>query len=340
MEGGKSKWKGTIVLLFFGCVVVTFACLLRTYVVGGEIPFKFRPIRSPSKDLPSKNSWSPTTDFPVSIASVKTVSQIATVPPSQTEVPSVQPRKKVILMWTKCFEHRVWPDLPAGVLPCAKYNINVSCRITYDKNEYEHSDLVIFHGIGFDFGPDNLPDRSKRSPHQRWAYYGRESPVHSGYTATGKPSESRRFLNGLLFNWTMTYKLNSDIENRYYRIVPGKHPDEYRFKRDKLAVAVLSNCKSDRLNYIHELQKYMEVDIYGGCGTHHCPAGTNCFALLKKRYKFYLSFENSVCKDYVTEKFYRNALMHNMLPVVINGGDLSNPTVAPPGCCIKASAWL
>ena len=228
--------------------------------------------------------------------------------------------------------------LPAGVLPCAKYNIHGSCRITYDKKEYEHSDLVIFHGIGFDFNPNNLPDRSKRSPQQRWAYYCRESPVHSSYTATGEPSESRRFLNGLQFNWTMTYKLNSDIENRYYRIVPGRHPgsDQHYFKRSKMAAAVLSNCKEDRLHYIQELQKYMEVDIYGGCGA-HCPSGTSCFALLQEKYKFYLSFENSICKDYVTEKLYRNALMHNMLPVVINGGDMSNPTVAPPGCCIKAS---
>ena len=37
------------------------------------------------------------------------------------------------------------------------------------------------------------------------------------------------------------------------------------------------------------------------------------------------------------EKFYHNALWHNMIPVVINRGDFNDPTVAPPGCCIKAS---
>ena len=329
MKDGKSKCTAAIILLF-GVVLVTF-------VFWNKIGSQPKPIQSPSKYLPRESSWSPTTDFPVSVASTKTVSQMATIPRSQTEVPSVQTRNKLILMWTKSFDDRVWPGLPAGVLHCAKYNIHGSCRITYDKNKYEHSDLVIFHGRGSDFKPNNLPDRSQRSPQQRWAYYCRESPVHS--TATGEPSESRRFLNGLQFNWTMTYMLNSDIENRYYRIVPGRHPGsdaEHYFKRSKMAAAVLRNCKKDRLHYIQELQKYMEVDIYGGCGA-HCPSGTSCFALLQEKYKFYLSFENSICKDYVTEKLYRNALMHNMLPVVINGGDMSNPTVAPPGCCIKAS---
>ena len=248
--------------------------------------------------------------------------------------PGVQPKDKIILVWTKWFGQSVWPDLSAGMLPCAKHNINVSCRITYDKKEYEHSDLVAFHGRGADFGPDNLPNPSKRPPQQRWVYYNRESPVNQGILAN--PSVGKKF-NGL-FNWTMTYRLDSDIDYRYARIVPGKHPDEYHLKpADKMAVAVISNCQLDRLNYVRQLQKYIPVHLYGSCGTHRCPTHGDCFATLKKMYSFYLSFENSICKDYVTEKFYSNALVHNMLPVVINGGDFSNPTVAPPGCCIKAS---
>ena len=39
-------------------------------------------------------------------------------------------------------------EVPEGMLPCAQYNINVSCRITYNKSEYEHSDLVAFHVRG------------------------------------------------------------------------------------------------------------------------------------------------------------------------------------------------
>ncbi len=37
-----------------------------------------------------------------------------------------------------------------------------------------------------------------------------------------------------------------------------------------------------------------------------------CFDLLEKDYKFYLAFENSNCLDYITEKFWNNALMYAM----------------------------
>jgi alpha-1,3-fucosyltransferase len=46
-----------------------------------------------------------------------------------------------------------------------------------------------------------------------------------------------------------------------------------------------------------------------------------------KNYKFYLSFENSVCRDYISEKFWK-ALNNNIVPVVLGGADYSR--VAPP----------
>merc|ERR1712130_688447 len=48
---------------------------------------------------------------------------------------------------------------------------------------------------------------------------------------------------------------------------------------------------------------------------------------LERDYKFYLSFENSICEDYVTEKFF-NILKYNVLPITYNGADMS--LVAPP----------
>ena len=69
-------------------------------------------------------------------------------------------------------------------------------------------------------------------------------------------------------------------------------------------------CKNGLLNYARELGKYINVDIYGACGSKRCPrTNTNkCFSILDKEYKFYLAFENSNCKEYITEKFFVNGL--------------------------------
>ena len=48
-------------------------------------------------------------------------------------------------------------------------------------------------------------------------------------------------------------------------------------------------------------------------------------------FQFYLSFENSLCADYITEKFFK-VLQYNVIPVVMNGANMS--TIAPPNSYI------
>ena len=108
----------------------------------------------------------------------------------------------------------------------------------------------------------------------------------------------------------------------------------------------VSHCHdyNGRMRYVHLLQKHIGVDIYGDCGTLKCgqtrSMGTKynadhdpCFSLVNRKYKFYLSFENAICNDYVTEKAY-NALKLNTIPVMFGGGSFRD--ILPPNSYIDA----
>ena len=46
----------------------------------------------------------------------------------------------------------------------------------------------------------------------------------------------------------------------------------------------------------------------------------SCFVDIAEEYWFYLSFENSICNDYITEKFWRT-LDLKVVPIVMGGGN-------------------
>jgi len=78
------------------------------------------------------------------------------------------------------------------------------------------------------------------------------------------------------------------------------------------------------------------VDIYGRCGNYTCArhrtrVSFGCHETQEQIYKFYLAFENSLCEEYVTEKFY-NALKSNMIPIVYGSADYRS--IAPPNSFI------
>jgi len=169
------------------------------------------------------------------------------------------------------------------------------------------------------------------------------------------------------FNWSMSYRRDSDIPFPYGFIRPQSSmtslPTHIKQDLDRLIKSTLnqtivnkkknnessavvawmvSHCSTHgrREDYVKQLKHFIPVDIYGSCGKLNCyrnPAvgdsSPECYAELERRYKFYLSFENSICTDYVTEKFFQ-ILKHNMVPVVYGGADYSS--IAPPYSYIDA----
>lgn len=97
------------------------------------------------------------------------------------------------------------------------------------------------------------------------------------------------------------------------------------------------NVHSQRDELVKSLQKFIEVDVYGKCGTFSCPRfSSHCDKMLNSTYKFYFAFENSLCVDYVTEKLF-NVMDKFIIPVVYSGAKVSN--FLPPKSYIDANAF-
>ena len=98
-----------------------------------------------------------------------------------------------------------------------------------------------------------------------------------------------------------------------------------------------SNCAShsNREGVLAQLGTMMQVDVFGKCGKPapipqdvSSKAGHfgEAYDILGKTYPFLFSFENSLCDDYVSERFFI-ILNANVIPVVHNGANMS--TIAP-----------
>ncbi|EUB56139.1 Glycoprotein 3-alpha-L-fucosyltransferase A [Echinococcus granulosus] len=72
-----------------------------------------------------------------------------------------------------------------------------------------------------------------------------------------------------------------------------------------------------------------QVDVYGGMGR-ETPPGRDPLQWISEHYKFYLAFENSNCRYYITEKVTVNALRNGMVPIVLGAYKEDYESVLPP----------
>ncbi|XP_021956410.2 glycoprotein 3-alpha-L-fucosyltransferase A isoform X1 [Folsomia candida] len=191
-------------------------------------------------------------------------------------------------------------------------NSITNCLFSQKKNDLNSVDAVLAARDMFHTGAVEVPD------HVLKFYFMLESPFHSW--ALLNRSE----------DLLATYWRGSDIVTPYAKWVYYdlkkkliKQGKNYAHGKTKTAAAFVSNCAAwnDRMGYITELKKYIDVDVYGSCGELTCSrfGREDCFGMLKKDYYFYMSFENSNCRDYVTEKLYTNGLSNDIVPIVMGG---------------------
>lgn len=172
---------------------------------------------------------------------------------------------------------------------------------------------IIYRLDGMNADAIVFKDSIMKQPHNRpkdqiWIMYMLENPYN---TLT--------FQNfNFQINYSATYRYDSDIVTPYEKfhyINENKKSNNvstnFALGKTKKVAWFVSNCivNNKRLSYAEELGKHISVDIYGSCGPLKCNRlDSACFQMLNKDYKFYLSFENANCQDYITEKFFVNGL--------------------------------
>jgi hypothetical protein len=84
---------------------------------------------------------------------------------------------------------------------------------------------------------------------------------------------------------------------------------------------MVSNCYSqnNREDYLQRLSSILPVTRVGHCSSNKCVRRrTRCLNDLADNHPFYLAFENSLCRDYVTEKYANVILNSRMIPIVFS----------------------
>ncbi|XP_060064481.1 alpha-(1,3)-fucosyltransferase C-like [Ylistrum balloti] len=194
------------------------------------------------------------------------------------------------------------------------------CEMISSTN-YKDSDVVVFHAPNLYRG---TPLRKYNG--QTWVFHDMEPP----FLVPNFKNWKR------VFNWTISYRRDADIFNPYSYFTRKTNTENTNIRdimwknKTRNIGWIVSHCgvASQRLKYGNELQKNIDVDTYGRCGNLHCPRGKwqECLG----KYKYYASFENSLCIDYITEKSFRVFERKvNSIPVTRGAPDYS--IFLPPG---------
>lgn len=266
---------------------------------------------------------------------------------SSTSTVTVNDKPILLLSWNKGYDRYVFNEGNHDFLTCPQ----TKCQVTHNRSLVDKADAVMFHGMHMDMGDVKQLESIRNSSKAIFIFHVNESP-----TMTNSLGE---WANDF-FDMTMTYRRDSDIFHALYQIVPksvtppvemqGKwlqptfghltNTSYYTTGKTKLAAWLVSKCSTNgkREYYVKHLKRFMPVDTFGRCASRPLPmtvgnknvvdSRVDIYADLLEPYFFYLSFENTRCRYYITEKFY-NAMSANAVPVVFGPDRSDYEAVAP-----------
>ncbi|XP_047740625.1 glycoprotein 3-alpha-L-fucosyltransferase A isoform X2 [Hyalella azteca] len=201
-----------------------------------------------------------------------------------------------------------------------------NCQITANRTlvQPDEVDAIILNSM-------RMPKRSKNSP-----FPDRRSYPNAKFVLQSSEAPDRVPVSDAQVDYTLGYRRDSDIvaTNIIVHLKPEPtHPKHGHlsstktYDKRRMAAWFVSNCRStpsNRMRLAQSLQKYgLQVDIYGKCGKLQCgpwpTRAAECYRMVEQHYKFYFSFENSLCNHYVTEKIF-NLLRYDVIPVTYGLG--------------------
>ena len=253
----------------------------------------------------------------------------------------LQKRPSTVLLATLWFNVQ-WLPSTSELLSCPVHdgvsgsNLTVSCNVTSDMSLFSSSDAVVFHAWDDIRSSVRRLTSLQRLANQHWVMFMMEPPLRTD------PRKLSYLDSYGPVNWTATYMKNSDVQTAYYKVLPGVYHGGFdpaqNYLEGKIGMATIlaNNCARHRMKWIKKIQQYIDIKVYGKCGS-EC-SRTNiqkCMSKLRK-YKFYLSFENSYCRDYISEKIISRAFANDIIPVVISYVDFNDTSLIPPKSAINA----
>ena len=218
------------------------------------------------------------------------------------------------------------------------------CQFIRGVKNYSNAELIVFNHLEIKSYGTPPP----REPHQLSAFYLKE------------PQTALRSVNltewNEFFNYSATFRLESEGSFHIFRArleklkAKGiKHFSNKRKKYPARALWFVSHCttsnstsgiQSAREEYVLNLSKYIQIDVFTSNRKNTCSNRFKGMLNISQNtqepdmgyYGFYLAFENHLCRDYITEKFWR-VLESNgtTIPIALGGLSVADyEAIAPP----------